>query len=76
MKEECVTIADFTPNHRPGALEPSVEELEEILSSKGIECGLDESRSYRVIVPSARAEEARELLKGARFKRGGVLKML
>jgi hypothetical protein len=72
MKEEYVIVADFTPDHRSSeALDQSIKELESILS--GIECGLDGSRSYRVIVASSKAEKARQLLKAARFKRGGTI---
>jgi hypothetical protein len=75
-EEEYTTVAQFTPAHRNAeAFRRSEEELNRILSDHGIEFGLDGSRTYNVIVPSARAKEARELLRAARLKSGGELKV-
>jgi hypothetical protein len=73
MKEEYVTVAVFTPDHRSAeAHRRSEAELDRILSGNGIEFGLDGSRTYKVIVSNTQADKARDLLKSARLKWGEV----
>jgi hypothetical protein len=72
-QEEYESIGLFYPNHRNReAHSLSEKELDDVLTPHGIIYGLDGSRSYRIIVPKARAREARQLLAEARFRLGEV----
>jgi hypothetical protein len=72
-QDEYEIVAEFTPDHRIGALDPSIQEFDTFLRSKGItKYGLDGSRSYYVTVSSAQAERTRQVLKRMHLKSGEV----
>ena len=72
-REEYGYIGWFHPDHRSQeAQRLSEKELDDVLTPRGIICGLDGSRIYQIIVPKTRVKEARELLATAWFTLGKV----
>ena len=72
-QEEYEYIGWFHPDHRSQeAHRLSEKELDDVLTPRGIIYGLQGSRAYEIIVPKARAKEARELLAAAWFTLGKV----
>ncbi len=72
-QDEYEYIGEFYPDHRnEEAHRLSKKELDDVLTPRGIIYGLNGSRTYWIIVPKARAKEARDLLAAARFTLGKV----
>jgi hypothetical protein len=64
-----VVIGWVYPSHlNREEMDLSIQEVDKVLTPRGIIYGLDGSRAYKLIVSKAKAQEAREFLRQARFK--------